>query len=79
MKCKNRLCVYHKNDECIIKNEIELDWHGLCKNMIPISITEQSLRYEKLVTKLQIEDGNHCLDNQTGIVRLIDNNYSGNS
>lgn len=79
MKCKNRLCVYQKDNECIIKNEIELDWHGLCKNMVPIRISEESLFYEKMVTKLQIEDGNHYLDNETGIVHFIVKNCSDDS
>ena len=76
MKCKNRLCVYQKDGECIAENEIELDWHGLCKNMVPIRISEHNLYYEKLITKLQFEDGEHCLDNETGIVHYIADGYS---
>ncbi len=79
MKCYNRLCIYQKDDKCIMKNEIELDWHGLCKNMVPIRISEESLSYEKLVTKVQLEDGNHYLDNKIGKVRFIVDNYSGDS
>ena len=73
MKCKNRLCIYPKDSECIIETEIELDWHGFCKNMVPIRISENDLYYEKLITKLQIEDGEHYFDNETGIVHFIAN------
>lgn len=79
MKCKNRLCVYQKDGECITESEIELDWHGLCKNMVPIRISEYNLYYEKLVTKLQFEDSEHYLDNETGIVHYIADSYSGDA
>ena len=75
MKCKNRLCIYQKNNECSIKDVVELDWYGLCKNMIPIRISEESLFYEKTVAKLQIKDGKHYFENETGIIRFIDNDY----
>lgn len=79
MKCKNRLCVYQKDGKCITEREIELDWHGLCKNMVPIRISEYNLYYEKLVTKLQFEDSEHYLDNETGIVHYIVDNYSNDA
>ena len=62
-----------------MESEIELDWHGLCKNMVPIHISENKLYYEKLVTKLQFEDGNHYLDDKTGTVHLIVNGCSGDT
>lgn len=77
MKCKNRLCIYQNDNKCFCNKEVELDWHGICLNMVPIRISKNNLLAEKLVTKLEIQDGKHHLDNRTGIVVISDDKFFG--
>lgn len=72
MNCGNRLCIYQSDNMCTIKEQVEIDWHGLCKNIVPISISNDNLCAEKIVTKLEFEDGQHHLNSETGIVTIID-------
>lgn len=76
MKCQNRLCIYQNDNLCTCDKELELDWHGTCSNMVLIRITNNHLSAEKLVTKMEIQDNKHCINNQTGIVTLSDDAFT---
>ena len=70
MKCENQLCIYQDNNNCTNKNEFEIDWHGLCKNMVPVRFSKRILNSSKLVTQLELKDGNHLYDKETGRIVL---------
>ncbi len=72
MKCENILCIYQDNNNCTNKSEIEIDWHGLCKNMVPVRISRNNLNPSKFITQLELNDGNHLFDKETGKVILTD-------
>ena len=71
MKCENKLCIYQDNNKCTNKNKIEIDWHGFCKNMVPVNITRNTLNPCKFITQLQSKDGYHSFNKETGTVILI--------
>ena len=54
MKCENKMCIFQENSECI-KETIEIDYRGNCKNMIFIRITQDNLDYNKLYSRAKIE------------------------
>ena len=67
MKCDNKMRVYEKNHICTHPNKIEIDWHGLCKNIIPIRITQENLELDKLYTKTVYEhDDKYYFDKEAG-------------
>ena len=72
MKCENIMCIYQDNNNCTNKNKIEIDWHGLCKNMVPVRIPLNNLNPSKFITQLELKDGNHLFDKKTGKVVLTD-------
>ena len=61
MKCENEFCIYQENNNCTNKNEIEIDWHGVCKNMVPVRMPTRDLNVGKLITELSLKDGKHFL------------------
>ncbi|MBR5202634.1 MAG: hypothetical protein IKW45_05165 [Clostridia bacterium] len=72
MKCENLLCIYQNNNNCTNKSELEIDWHGLCKNMVPVRISRNDLNSNKFITQLELNDGNHLFDKEIGKVVLTD-------
>lgn len=72
MKCENEFCIYQENNKCTIKNENEIDWHGLCKNFVPTRLPKSNLNASKLVTRASLKNGNHIFDKEIGKVVLTD-------
>lgn len=72
MKCENIMCIYQKDYTCTNKAEIEIDWHGLCKNMVPVRISRNDLNLNKYITQLNLKDGNHFFNKEIGKVVLTD-------
>lgn len=65
MKCDNKICIYYNNGQC--QNiDIEIDWRGICKTMIPIRITMESLSTSKLYSKVILESKDYISDKETG-------------
>lgn len=54
MKCQNKMCIFQENGECI-KETIEIDYRGNCKNMIFMRITKDSLNYNKFYSRIKLE------------------------
>lgn len=54
MKCKNKLCIFQENGECL-KDTIEIDYRGNCKNMIFMRITQDNLNFNKLFSRTKLE------------------------
>ena len=46
MECLNKLCIYQKNDKCML-DEIELDSSGICQMCIYPDIPPEILEQEK--------------------------------
>lgn len=72
MKCENVFCIYQENGACNNENEINIDWRGLCKNMIPVKTTRYTLDIEKMITKLNMKDKKHFFDKESGRVIMTD-------
>lgn len=71
MKCNNRICIFENENECVCPDEIEIDWRGLCKNMVPIRITQRDLETHKLYTKTIYEnEKEYDFDREIGEVTL---------
>lgn len=71
MKCDNEICIYQSDGQCKNDKEIEIDWHGLCKSMLPVRITRQSLELNKLYIKTAYEqDDEYYFDRETGKLTL---------
>ncbi len=66
MKCDNKLCIYEEKNKCTNKNSVEIDWRGCCKNMVPIRVTRNTLNSSKIVTQLELNDGKHLFNSETG-------------
>lgn len=66
MKCGNRMCIFEKFEEYTFSGEIEIDWHGLCKNMVIARITGSTLTDAKFYSNLILEHGDYQFDNETG-------------
>lgn len=72
MKCENKLCIYQDNNTCTYKNEVEIDWHGVCKNLVPVRFSRNTLNSSKLVTQIELKDGFHSFNKKTGKFELTD-------
>ena len=72
MKCENKFCIYQEDNDCTNKNEIEIDWRGFCKNLIPVRMPKRDLSAGKLVTQASLKSGNHFFDKEIGVVVLTD-------
>lgn len=72
MKCENEFCIYQENNTCTNKNEIEIDWHGICKCIVPVRMPTRDLNAGKLVTQASLKAGNHFFDKKIGKVVLTD-------
>lgn len=55
MTCENILCIYQKNNKCIL-NEINLDITGTCVNCIYVDLSEETLSELKANQLKNIED-----------------------
>ena len=76
MKCENIFCIYQENGFCNNEDEPNIDWRGLCKNMIPVRATRYSLDTEKMITKLKMEDGRHYFDRECGQVTMTNEMFT---
>ncbi len=47
MRCKNSLCIYQKEDACLIAPELSIDAWGHCENYFSIWLAQDALRKEK--------------------------------
>ncbi len=47
MRCKNSLCIYQKEDDCLIASELSIDAWGHCENYFSIWLEQDTLRKEK--------------------------------
>ncbi len=73
MNCLNRFCIFNNFDECTNTEEIEIDWRGFCKNMIPVRIPRTDLKGKKDYTKLVLKiDKNYYFDKEIGMVTMTD-------
>ncbi len=54
MKCDNKLCIFQENGECL-KNTIEIDYRGNCKNMIFMRVTQDNLELNKFYSRVKLE------------------------
>ena len=72
MKCENEFCIYQENNTCTNKNDIEIDWRGICKCMVPVRMPTRELNAGKLVTQASLKAGNHFFDKEIGKVVLTD-------
>ena len=72
MKCENEFCIYQKSKNCTNKNEVAIDWRGICKNMVPVRMPTRDLNAGKLITELSLKDGKHFFDKEIGKVVLTD-------
>ena len=75
IKCENILCIYQDNNNCTNKSEIEIDWHGLCKNMVPVRISRRDLKTNKFIVQLKLKDGKHIFDKDLGKVTMTDDAF----
>ncbi len=54
MKCDNKICIFQKNEECL-RNAIEIDYRGNCKNMIFMRVTQDNLELNKFYSRVKLE------------------------
>ncbi len=72
MKCLNKLCVFQENNSCSKASEIEITWQGLCKNMIPVRLTSETMSLNKLYTKTILKSNDYHFDEKSGNFNLVD-------
>lgn len=77
MKCDNRMCIYQKFYECTCSDEIEIDWHGLCKNMLPARITANTLTESKFYSRAILNHNTYHFDKETGEYICDDEDFAG--
>lgn len=76
MKCNNKICIYYNKGQC--QNiDIEIDWRGICKTMLPVRITMENLNASKLYSRVILESNDYIFDKETGeyICIMEDLNY----
>lgn len=72
MKCDNIFCIYQENDACKCESEINIDWRGFCRNMIPVKVNYRTLSGNKRITQLYMKDINYYFDKEKGRVTIKD-------
>ena len=54
MKCENKLCIFQENEKCL-KDEIEIDYRGNCKNMIFMRLSTDNLEFNKFYSRIKLD------------------------
>ncbi len=65
MKCQNKFCVYHNKNQCT-KENIEVDWRGFCSSSVSIRLTQDTINYSKMYTKLLLKNDDYYFDKDIG-------------
>ncbi len=73
MKCDNKMCIYQKFYECTCTDEI--DWHGICKNMVLTRITADVLNKAKFYSKTILTHNTYHFDKQSGEYVCADTDF----
>ncbi len=55
MYCENELCIYQEDNECIL-NEIEIDYAGMCRSCLTVSIPETQLTEMKRAERESLDE-----------------------
>ena len=56
MKCCNELCIYNKDNECKLSDEIEINTYGMCDSCITVAINDSELQLYKNEQLKRLDD-----------------------